>query len=242
MKYKTKTEKVDAFRLCMDEAPQWFLTNEHIIAVPKNSEDEICMISHATHVETARKGDWIIKRSLDKDVLYEASEAKELETPFVLSNEEFKKLYVKTADDDPDKKWCMSLRKAVQAVMGTLYAQSPYHIPRKADIICQKFQDAFKKDAKLYQDFYFYEMKDKDVYGFFEKLLKDIPEFVELNLSKVEYEKGIKVDDPSRPPFGCVSRDSWIKEEHDFVDLDAAVRNVVRLYFQVEDDEREFLL
>ena len=224
MKYRKRPVVIEAFQLCVDEAPQWFLTSGDVLACP----DSTCIIKTLEGDMKADKGDYIIKGVNGE--LYPCKE------------DIFHKTYQKAVDDDPEKKWCMSLRSAVQAVMGTLYAQSPYHIPRKADIICQKFQDAFKKDAKLYQDFYFYEMKDKDVYGFFEKLLKDIPEFVELNLSKVEYEKGIKVDDPSRPPFGCVSRDSWIKEEHDFVDLDAAVRNVVRLYFQVEDDEREFLL
>lgn len=56
-----------------------------------------------------------------------------------------------------------------------------------------------------------------------------IPEFVELNLSQVEFEKGISVNDETWPKFAFTSRydvntpESW---KNDFIDLDAFIGNV----------------
>ncbi len=55
-----------------------------------------------------------------------------------------------------------------------------------------------------------------------------IPSIANLNLSKVEREAGIAVDDPSRPQFAFTSRYDRPKSEHDFIDLDALAMNVSR--------------
>ena len=60
----------------------------------------------------------------------------------------------------------------------------------------------------------------------------NIPSIANLNLSKVEREAGIAVDDPSRPKFAFSSRYDRPKAEHDFIDLDALARNVSRTLMQ----------
>lgn len=56
----------------------------------------------------------------------------------------------------------------------------------------------------------------------------EIPSVRDLNLSKVEREAGISVDDPLRPPFIATSRYDRLKTEYDFIDLDALAMNVSR--------------
>lgn len=56
------------------------------------------------------------------------------------------------------------------------------------------------------------------------EIAMNIPEFVDLNLSKNEIKKGIKVDDPNRGPF--LITNSVYSSEDDFIDLDSVFLNL----------------
>lgn len=86
--------------------------------------------------------------------------------------------------------------------------------------------------------------KDK-VYKFFEDILFSIPEFRDLNLSQIEYENGVSVDGESRPKYNIVTRydvhdsESW---KSDFIDLDAFIQNVTRMFWIIQDSEYDCFL
>lgn len=71
-----------------------------------------------------------------------------------------------------------------------------------------------------------YGMSTEELEKLCDRATREIKIIENLNLSKVERENGIEVNDPSRPPFVGSSRYDKIKEEHDFIDLGALSRNV----------------
>ena len=103
---------------------------------------------------------------------------------------------------------CISERTLMKAIGGQLFDQAPNRQPRKVDVIMTKVRDTFRKDAVNDKEYYTLNIpvEDRGVLKYVDKLLKDIPEFEELNLSQLEFEKGIKVDDESRPKFAFCTR------------------------------------
>lgn len=114
---------------------------------------------------------------------------------------------------------------------GQLFSQAPNRQPRKSKIIMKKARDNFRKKAKNNNEFYYIEIdfEKEIIFRLINDILMDIPEFEELNLSQIEFEKNIKVNDPNRPKFSFKSMydkensESW---KHDFIDLDAFIRNI----------------
>ena len=53
-----------------------------------------------------------------------------------------------------------------------------------------------------------------------------IPKFRDLNLSQIEYEMGLSVDDDDRDRFVFTSAFDTIPEDEDFIDLDACIQNI----------------
>lgn len=119
-------------------------------------------------------------------------------------------------------------REFCYALAGQLYEQSPNNSPRKAEVIMNKATEKFR--SKCYHDTtfdsYVLTISKKDLYYFLKELLNSINEFIELNLSKNEYEAGILVDDESRAEFQFRDLYSKIAWENDFVDLDAFIGNL----------------
>jgi hypothetical protein len=139
----------------------------------------------------------------------------------------------------------ISERSLMFVIAGQLFDQAPNRQPRKAEIIMQKVKEAFRKDAYNDNEWYCLEIPESDTYKYINDLLMAIPEFVELNLSQVEFEKNVAVDDESRPKFAFTSRydketpESW---KHDFIDLDAFIRNVhSRLLWLMNSEQDCFL-
>ena len=138
----------------------------------------------------------------------------------------------------------VSERNLLFVIAGQLFDQAPNRQPRKAEIIMQKVRDAFRSDKRCNNDNEWYSIRlpEKEVYQFVKNLLFSIPEFQELNLSQIEYENGVSVDDESRAKYSFVTRydkydsESW---KSDFVDLDACVRNVERMFWIVSDIEQD---
>ena len=61
-KYRKKPVIVEAFKLCEDEAPQWFLTSGNVLACKKSDNPDItCIIQTLEGDMEALKGDYIIK-------------------------------------------------------------------------------------------------------------------------------------------------------------------------------------
>ena len=130
----------------------------------------------------------------------------------------------------------LSLNDIVGAVAYNAYRMSPNHKPRKIEIVMNKcleysktnLEQPFKNDKTWWSK----GIDPKDVYEFVHDMLFSIPEFVEWNLSEIEIENGISVDDDNRPKFAFTSAydirddDYW---KSDFIDLDAFVNNVCRV-------------
>jgi hypothetical protein len=132
---------------------------------------------------------------------------------------------------------CVSERDVIASISGQAYAQAPNRLPRKIETVMAKVVEKFRANSCKSDDFYFYELEPDKVHDFFKNLLWDIPEFQEWNLSQVEYEKGITVDDESRGKFAFVDRYHSIPWMHDFIDLDAYVGNAVRRFWNQYDAE-----
>ena len=75
-------------------------------------------------------------------------------------------------------------------------------------------------------------------------MLKSCPDFCNLNLSQNEVDSGVSVDDESRPKYAFTSvynvetEDSW---KNDFIDLDAAIRNIYDCIIAAHEETDCFL-
>lgn len=137
---------------------------------------------------------------------------------------------------------CISEHKLMFVIGGQLFDQAPNRQPRKAEIIMQKVRDSFREKSFNDNEYYSVAIEKENLYKWIEELLFEIPEFKELNLSHIEYEKEISVDDESRPKFAIHTRydkynsESW---KEDFIDLDAFVQNVNRMLQIIIDSDSD---
>ena len=102
-------------------------------------------------------------------------------------------------------------------------------IPRQIGIIIERVRKLYLEDWERFSDDYY--CKEFETYNELLTWLEDnimtIPEIRELNLSEIEFEAGITVDDPKRATYAFTSRYSPAPPENeDFIDLDAYVRNL----------------
>lgn len=97
--------------------------------------------------------------------------------------------------------------------------QNPYagQLPRNIDVVIEKLH-------QIVPDI----IETDDIRLFTHTTLEQIPEVRDWNLSQVERERGITVDDPTRAPFMFTSRYDQPKPEYDFIDLDALKQNIAR--------------
>ncbi|SRR6266568_8226478 len=96
--------------------------------------------------------------------------------------------------------------------------QNPFkgQLPRSTDVIVEKLN-------ALLPEF----IETTNMWTFVSETIEQIPEIRDWNLSQVEYQQGVKVDDEKRGGFVFVSRYDEPKPEHDFIDIDALKRNIV---------------
>lgn len=134
----------------------------------------------------------------------------------------------------------ISERNLMFAVGGQLFDQAPNRQPRKAQIIMKKVRDSFREKAYNNNEYYTLRIEEVNLKGFIKDLLFSIKEFEELNLSQIEFEKKVSVNDESRPKFSISTRydkydsESW---KSDFIDLDAFIQNVIcNLYMLKESN------
>lgn len=120
------------------------------------------------------------------------------------------------------------------AVAYYAYTQTPGMKPRNIDKVMDAIQNIIDVEFEVVCGDFWYLNCEGDFYNYIKEKLMSIPEFVDWNLSQKEKEANISVDDPSRATFAFVSRYDYPKEEYDFVDLDAFIRNVHRLILATE--------
>lgn len=133
---------------------------------------------------------------------------------------------------------CIYEHMLMYVVAGQLYWQAPNRQPRNTEIIMTKLRSRFRMDDRCcnYGEMYFIHIPQSEMYDFVKDVLFYIPEFVDLNLSQIEYENGVNVFDENRSNFWSTSAYSKRDNElwkYDYVDLDSFVRNVVRRYFNL---------
>ena len=124
----------------------------------------------------------------------------------------------------------------IHTVSGVLYDLAPSHKPRRIDEIieqCCKFCD-----ERIGDEFVIY-LDEKEVWDFVKDMIYDFEAFRQLNLSQAELDSGITdCDDPNRKggfaacfvghdDNGDVVSIETTKNYNDFIDLDAAVQNIV---------------
>lgn len=121
----------------------------------------------------------------------------------------------------------ISLNEFIKITVGWIYYLAPYNKPRFVEEIVGEVKNRFKENSQqIGNDFFFYEVDQKDVQKFVEDMLMPIKKFRELNLSKKEYEAGIDVDSDSRTEFVFVTAFSESPEDDNFVDLEACTMNI----------------
>ena len=136
----------------------------------------------------------------------------------------------------------ISERQLMFVVAGQLFEQAPNRQPRKSETIMQKLRDAFRSESYNDNEFYTVHVEQEDLYDWIKDKLFSIQEFKELNLTQEEYDKGISVDDESRPKYCFTTRydvhdsESW---KRDFIDLYAFVQNVHRMLLNIIDIEED---
>jgi hypothetical protein len=97
--------------------------------------------------------------------------------------------------------------------------QNPFkgQLPRNTEVIMEKLHT-------LLPEF----IETDNIRAFVSETIEQVPEIRDWNLSQVERERGVKVDDEDRPPFAFTSLYDQIKPEYDFIDIDALKQNVTR--------------
>lgn len=130
----------------------------------------------------------------------------------------------------------ISKRDVIQTVIGVLYDLAPSYKPRRIDEIieqCCKFCD-----ERIGNEFVIH-LDEKEVWDFVKDMIYDFEAFRQLNLSQAEIDSGITdCDDPNRKggfavcfvghdDNGDVVSIETTKDYNDFIDLDAAVQNIV---------------
>lgn len=117
----------------------------------------------------------------------------------------------------------------VEAVAGTLYRMAPRNRPRDMDKIMSYVVEQLESVCVDVATDRYLHMSAEVFNEWLTSMLKSCSEFCNLNLSQNECDKGISVDDESRAEFAFTSmydvetEDSW---RYDFIDLDAAIRNI----------------
>ena len=88
--------------------------------------------------------------------------------------------------------FCLYERDLMKTVGGQLFDQAPNREPRKAEVIMRKLRDSFREKAYNDNEQYSWNIPAEELYKTVEKLLKDIPEFRDLNLSQIEFVELLK--------------------------------------------------
>lgn len=132
----------------------------------------------------------------------------------------------------------------VDAVAGTIYRMAPRNRPRNMDkIMSHVIENAEQACVDVVNNRHLF-MTHTEFSDWLTDMLKSCPDFCNLNLSQNEVDSGVSVDDESRPKYAFTSvynvetEDSW---KNDFIDLDAAIRNIYDCIIAAHEETDCFL-
>lgn len=160
-----------------------------------------------------------------------------------------------------DKYKTYSIRMIMKAFAGTVFEMAPASNPYRGGELIALVRDKLisiiqEQNLNGNQRLAFAVLSDQEayntVYGWFDGFLQNIPEFQTLNFSKVEREavlskeelehgnfheiaeKLVQSREGKATSYAFVDRTTSIKEDYDFIDLDAFVQNFVNELFNLE--------
>lgn len=130
----------------------------------------------------------------------------------------------------------VSGRDIIQAVAGTIYAMHPYHAPEGMDKIMANLVKVIDEtpdvSGRVDDTFKLFEFETwRALEDWIENVLKQTPEYEDLNVSRQLKERGVKASDPENSGFAFHTRydkSNLDSRYTDFVDLGALIRNIVR--------------
>ena len=145
----------------------------------------------------------------------------------------------KKVEDDISMNMQLILERVfIGCALGTIYEMAPSYKPRNADKIVEDIKKYFAEHGRAVMDTHVFIINKNDRYDLVEKIMRSSESFINLNLSQDEIDRGVNVEDETRPEFSFVSRDTTIEEYYDFIDLDACIRNInSELYWDWLDNE-----
>lgn len=128
----------------------------------------------------------------------------------------------------------VSNKDIISAVSGNIYRMHPYHMPEGIDKIMAHLVKTLDEIPDYSGDikgtFKLFKFNDrKEFEKWLEGILKEVPEYYELNVSRKLKEKGVKFGDPENNGFAFTSRydqNTQDKRYSDFIDLGALIRNI----------------
>ena len=128
----------------------------------------------------------------------------------------------------------VSNKDIIRAVAGNIYSMHPYHMPEGIDKIMAKLVEVLDNtpdgDGDITTTFKVFRFNDNnDFENWLSEILTDIPEYLDLNVSKELKDKGVKFGDPENSGFAITTRYSVQTKDRrysDFVDLTALIRNI----------------
>ena len=140
----------------------------------------------------------------------------------------------------------LTLRNMIKSTTGVITIMAPGFKPRNLQTIVEYIIKYFNENCSNQEGYWKYDgsvmfyIDSDNIRDFVDKMLKGCKEFNDLNLSQDEIDRGIAVDDPSRPKWvvGGTSAGDHLKEYYDFIDTDACVRNIAgELYWDFLDSD-----
>ena len=129
----------------------------------------------------------------------------------------------------------ISNKDVINGVSGVLYEMHPYHNPEGLDVIIEAIQAWFKEhdpharnEKATYHSVRFTD--GDEFYKMLKELLMGIKEFTNYNISRKLKDQGVKdYNEPRNQGFRAVDRYTVETDDSrysDFIDLDAAIRNI----------------
>lgn len=128
----------------------------------------------------------------------------------------------------------VSNKDIIGSVAGNIYRMHPYHMPEDIDKIMAHLVKTLNETPDYCGDikgqFKLFKFNDcKEFEKWLEGILKEVPEYQELNVSRKLKEKGVKYGDPENSGFVFTSRyDQHTQDDRysDFIDLGALIGNI----------------
>ena len=126
-------------------------------------------------------------------------------------------------------------KEIIKSVAGVIYQMHPYHLPEGIDKIMSHLVKTIDEmpdsDGVVNSTFKLFRFEDyKELEAWLKNILEQVPEYLELNVSRKLKEKNIKAGDVENQGIMFTSRydSSTLSTRYDdFIDLYALIRNII---------------